>query len=159
MKASDSAGRHRPLQWLTRDAWLMVLARSTRSFGRAMLGVFLAIYLDRIGFSVVQIGLFITLGMAGGAFFSFVVTIVGDTLGRRRLLVLFTLATAAAGLTLAITDQLLVLIMAAFLGSFVVGEGGRPLENRVLRVGAYEGSSARGFACRSCGGGEQDQRR
>ena len=137
MNFNASIVRHLPLRWLTRDAWMFMLARGTRTFGRGAVGVLLAIYLDRIGFSVVQITLFISLGAAGSAFFAFVVALVGDTLGRRRLLVLFSLATAAAGLALVLTDQFLILGTAAFFGSFVVGGGGyggpiQPLESASL---------------------------
>ena len=129
--------RQVPLQWLTRDAWMFILARASRTFGRGAVGVLLAIYLNLIGFSVVQIGMYIGAGAAGAALLAFVVALIGDTLGRRRLLVLFSLATATAGLTLVLTDQFLILATAAFFGSFVVGGGGyggpiQPLESACL---------------------------
>ena len=117
-------GRPLPLQWLTRDAWILILTRGSRTFARSTLGVLLGIYLSIIGFSLVQIGLFLSIGLIGGGFFAFVITFIGDTMGRRRLLVVFSLVAASLGVALAITDSFVVLATVAFLSSLSVGGGG-----------------------------------
>ena len=131
--SNNRAARHLPLQWISRDGWIIILARGLRSFGTGSLGVLLAIYLDFLGLSLLQIGLFLSLTMAGSAFFSFVVALIGDTLGRRRLLILFTALSVAGLVVMAFTDLFLVLAVVAFVGNLNVGGGGgggpvQPLE-------------------------------
>ena len=112
------------------------MARMLRSFSRGFLAILLAIYLDLIGFSVIQITAFISLGLMGAAFFNIFVVFFGDTLGRRRLMVFFTLLMAVAGLVLAVTDNFLLLALGAFLAGLTLGGGGggpvQPLESATL---------------------------
>ena len=124
MSPDAPEGRRLPLQWLTRDAWLLMVARGARTFARTSLSIGLAIYLDIVGFSLVQIGLLLSVGLIGGAFFAFVITLIGDTLGRRRLLVLFAMVGATMGLALVITDNFALLATVAFISSLTVGVGG-----------------------------------
>ena len=113
-----------PLGWLSRDARLIILARGLRAFGQGTVSVLLAIYLDLLGFSLIQIGLFISAGLAGAAFYSFLIVFLGDALGRRRLLVAFALLPATAALVLTATDSFPLLAAVALLGSFGVAGGG-----------------------------------
>ena len=113
-----------PLGWLSRDARLIILARGLRAFGQGTVSVLLAIYLDLLGFSLIQIGLFISAGLAGAAFCSFLIVFLGDALGRRRLLVAFALLPATAALVLTATDSFPLLAAVALLGSFGVAGGG-----------------------------------
>jgi len=109
--------------WLTRDAWLIVFARGVRMFGKSYLAILLALYLDLLGFSLAQIGLFLSVGVAGSAFFAFIVGFVAGKFGRRRLLVTFALISASPGLALFFIDSFLPLLVIAFLGSFTAGGG------------------------------------
>ena len=84
-----------PLNWVTRDGKIIILARSVRAFAHGYIAVILAVYLSKIGFSLVQIGAFFSAGIAGGALFAFLVSLVADKLGRRRLLAFFSLTTAS----------------------------------------------------------------
>ncbi len=125
------------LAWMTRDAALIALARGMRTFGQGAVVVLLAIYLDVLGFSVIQIGLFISASLAGGALFTLVVVVAADAFGRRRLLVFFSLMTSAAALTVVATESFAVLLLASFLGSFAVAGGAAggavaPLEQATL---------------------------
>ena len=76
---------HLPLSWLTADAKLLLLARALRSFGNGSVAVLLAIYLHLIGFSLVQIGLFISAGLAGATLLSTLIVVAAESFGRRRL--------------------------------------------------------------------------
>ena len=125
------------MTWLSLDGRVIILARGLRTFAQASIAVLLAIYLDLLGFSLKQIGFLMSAGAAGGAFFSFIIVLLGDRFGRRRLLTWFSLVTGATGLALALTDQLLLLAAVAFLGSFTFGGGGargpvQPLEQAML---------------------------
>ena len=125
--------RPRPLAWITRDAWLIISARSVRGFAQTSIGIVIAIYLDLLGFSAWQIGLFLGFGIAGGTLTSVGIVFLGNALGRRWLLAGFTVLTGLTGVALAMTDQFVLLAFIAFVGSFNVGGGGpagpvQPLE-------------------------------
>ena len=137
MAETDGLPRSRPLSWVSRDAWTIIAARGLRTFAQASVGVLIGIYLTLLGFDYIQVGLFISIGLAGGAVFSTLIAFVGDAFGRRRLLALFTLFTGAAGLALAFSDQFIVLAAVMFLGSFNAAGGAptgpvQPLEQAAL---------------------------
>ena len=70
-----------------RDLALINLGALLRSLGIGMLGVLLGIYLFRGGLSSVEIGFVIAAGLAGAAVSTLVISMRGDRLGRRRMLV------------------------------------------------------------------------
>lgn len=124
------------LRWVSRDAKLIILARGVCTFARSSIAVLLALYLDKLGFSLVQIGAFLSAGLAGSAFFAFLVSLIAEKVGRRRLLVMFTLMSVVAGLALVFITDFLPLIFFVFLGS-ITGRGGvgganQPLEQASL---------------------------
>ena len=116
----------------------MISARALRTFAQTSISVFFAIYLTQIGYSVAQTGLLVTIGSAGSAFFAFVIVFIGDTFGRRRLLVTFTLLTGATGVGFALSDRYLLLaITTFFVGSLAISGSGprgpiQPLETASL---------------------------
>jgi len=127
-----------PLRWVNRDGKLIILSRGVCTFARSSIAILLALYLAELGFSLVQIGAFLSAGVAGSAFFAFLVSFIAEKVGRRRLLVMFTLMSAAAGLALVFIADFLPLIFFAFLGSIPgAGAGGaggaiQPLEQASL---------------------------
>lgn len=115
--------------WVPRDAWLIMIARGSRALGQSCIAVLLGIYLDSLGFNLIQIGLFISVGLAGGAVFSLVVALFSNMIGRRKLLTIFAIVTGSAGAALTTTDNYLILITIAFLGSFsMAGPAGGPIQ-------------------------------
>ena len=131
-------GRAPPLSWVSRDGKIVILARSVRTFAQGSIAVLFAVYLDMLGFSLTQIGMFFSFGIAGAAVFAFLVSLIAEKIGRRRLLIAFTLMTAAAGMVLVLTNDVVVLSAFAFLGTLSgVGGGGgaqptQPLEQASL---------------------------
>ena len=131
-------GRAPPLSWVSRDGKIVILARSVRTFAQGSIAVLFAVYLDMLGFSLTQIGVFFSFGIAGAAVFAFLVSLIAEKIGRRRLLIAFTLMTAAAGTVLVLTNDVVVLSAFAFLGTLSgVGGGGgaqptQPLEQASL---------------------------
>ena len=127
-----------PLGWVSRDGKMIILARSVRTFAQGSIAVIFAVYLDLLGFTLTQIGVFFSFGVAGAALFSFLVSLVAERVGRRRLMVALTLTTAAAGVVLVVTNDVAVLTAFAFLGTLSgVGGGGgaqptQPLEQASL---------------------------
>lgn len=127
-----------PLRWISRDGKIVIAARSLRTFATGFIAILLAVYLARLGFSLIQVGAFFSFGVAGSAFFAFIVGIVAEKVGRRRILAILTLLTAASGVALATTNNVLILTGFAFLGTLtgVAGGGGsqptQPLEQATL---------------------------
>ena len=133
-----------PLSWVSRDGKVIILARSVRTFAQGSIAVLFAVYLDMLGFSLTQIGVFFSFGVAGAAFFAFLVSLIAEKAGRRRTLIALTLMTAAAGVVMVLTDDVLVLTAFAFLGylSGVGGGGGaqptQPMEQASLADAASD---------------------
>ena len=112
------------LPWLSRDARLIILARGLRTFTQNYVAILLALYLDELGFSLFQIGAFLSVGAAGVAFFSFLVGLVTEKWGRRRSFIALTLMSATAGLAMFFVDGFVPLMLFAFVGSLTTGPGG-----------------------------------
>ena len=127
-----------PLRWISRDGWLIIMARTLRTFAQASIAVFFAFYMDLLGYSLTQIGLLVTIGSAGSAVLATSVIFVGETIGRRRLLIIFSMIVGLAGVGYAFTDRYLLLaIITFFVGSMAIsGSGPRgpfnPLETAAL---------------------------
>jgi MFS family permease len=99
---------------LHRDLALINAAGFLRSFGVGLIGVVLGIYLFRTGLSSFMIGLVIGAGLAGSVVATVVVSFAADRLGRRRSLLVLGVLSAIAGLALAWSPKLPVLVMMAF---------------------------------------------
>jgi MFS family permease len=98
------------------DARLIYTAGFLRSATVSFVGVTLAIHLANLGFSVASIGLLIGIGLAGSSVATVVVSLRGDSWGRRRVLLALTMLTAVGYLALAAFTQAAVLLPLAFLG-------------------------------------------
>ena len=127
-----------PLRWVTRDAWLIISARFLRTFAQSLIAVFFGIYLIELGYSLVQMGLLVTIGSIGSTLFATLIVFIGDTLGRRRLLIAFTAMMALAGLGYAFTERYTLLAFVSFfVGSLAISGSGprgpvQPLEQATL---------------------------
>jgi len=125
------------LSWVEWDARMAIAARATRSFAQSAVAVLIAIYLGLHGFSLVQVGAFLTVGAVGASLAAVVAGVLGDAVGRRRTLVTLSGLMALAGLLLVVSERFPVLLIAAFVGNlsgFVGGGGTGPLEQAVLAV-------------------------
>src|ERR671936_233095 len=69
--------------WIEWDAGMVIAARATRNFSQSAVAVLIAIYLGLHGFSLVQVGAFLTAGAMGAALAAVVAGGVGDAIGRR----------------------------------------------------------------------------
>src|SRR5262249_6205416 len=123
--------------WVGWDAGMASAARATRNFSQSAIAVLIAIYLGLHGFSLVQVGAFLTVGAAGAALAAVVAGVLGDALGRRRTLVTLSYLMALAGIVLVMSESFPVLLIAACVGNlsgFVGGGGTGPLEQAILAV-------------------------
>jgi MFS family permease len=99
-----------------RDRAVINLAGFLRSFGVGLMGVVLGIYLSRLGFSPLTIGIVIGIGLAGAASATATVSFFADHFGRKRSLLLLSLFTAIGGLALAVSPALPALLLMVFIG-------------------------------------------
>jgi MFS family permease len=138
------------LSAVNRDGLTIMAARALRAFAHSAASVVLAIYLDIRGFSLAEIGLFLTIGGFGAAAWALTTGIVGDTLGRRKMLVLISLFTAASGLSLAVAPAYPILVIIGFIGAFTAMAGGSgatgPLEQASLASTASPEKRTEAFA-------------
>jgi MFS family permease len=123
-----------PLHWINRDGKLIILGLGIRAFAQGSASIILALYLDKLGYSLVEIGAFLSAGVAGAACLTFIVSLFAERVGRRRLMVFFALLVSAAALGMVFVNSFLPLIVIAFFGN--VGAGGimpaAPLEQASL---------------------------
>jgi len=98
------------------DRRLICAGAFLRSVAVGMTGVFLALHLAKLGFDEVEVGLVVSLGLAGGAVGMGLATWGADRFGRRRSIVFFELVAASGGAAFAMSGSFPVVIAAAFFG-------------------------------------------
>ena len=99
-----------------RDISLLFTTRILRLFAYGFLSVVLALYLAQVGLSEGQIGLLLTLTLAGDASVTLWITTTADQIGRRRMLILGALLMVLAGGVFLLTHDPLLLTVAAIVG-------------------------------------------
>ncbi len=102
--------------WVTTDGWRVIIARGMRNFGYGFTSVLFGVTLSAAGFSIVQVGLLLTVALVGDIISIILVALFADRLGRRRVLAFFTLLMAAAGVAFALSHNVVILLLAAFFG-------------------------------------------
>lgn len=101
---------------IERDVGLIYATGFIRSATVSLVGVTLAIYLAALGFGPTQIGALIGVGLAGSSLATVVVSVRGDAWGRRRVLFVLALLSAAGYVALATTTSAAALVPCAFIG-------------------------------------------
>ena len=104
------------LRALPKDAVVLFLSRFIRLFAYGALSVILVFYLVSIGLTEAQVGILLTLTLAGDIAISLLLTTRADRIGRRRMLIVGAILMAGAGLAFASTKNLLFLIIAGTIG-------------------------------------------
>ena len=99
-----------------RDAAIIYAAGFVRSVTVGLVGVVLAIYLSQIGWSTAAIGVVIGAGLAGAAVATLIVSLRGDTFGRKRTLIALALLSACGYVAVAVANHAGVVILVAFFG-------------------------------------------
>jgi MFS family permease len=99
-----------------RDTFLLFATRIMRLFAYGFLSVVIALYLAEVGLSEAQIGLLLTLTLAGDASVTLWITTTADRLGRRRMLVLGAILMLLAGGMFLLTRDPILLTLAAIVG-------------------------------------------
>jgi MFS family permease len=133
-----------------RDQQLLYLAAFVRALATGLIGVLLGVYLGEIGLDAATIGVIVSAGLTGAAIGTFLVTLLGDRLGHRRVLLAIAVLSAAGGVALALSSHPLILGVAALLG--MVNGMGRDrgaalvVEQAVLPATASEAGRTLAFA-------------
>src|SRR5437588_2113188 len=99
------------LRTLPRDGVLLFVSRFTRLFAYGALSVILVFYLVSLGLTVAQVGLLLTLTLAGDIAISLLLTTRADRMGRRRTLIVGAILMAGGGVAFASTPNLPFLII------------------------------------------------
>ncbi len=99
-----------------RDVKILYAQRFVRLFAYGGSTLILASYLSALGFADSQIGLFMTLTLAGDVAISFLITIFADAMGRRAVLGLGSLMMTGAGVVFASSGNYWVLLLGAIIG-------------------------------------------
>jgi MFS family permease len=103
--------------WLTSDGKLLLAAKIVRTFAYGFLSVILAIYLKLIGFDDLLIGLILTTTLVNSVIFTLIASFYADILGRRKFLSIYAALMSVSGLIFAISENYIVLVIAAFIGT------------------------------------------
>ncbi len=120
------------LSELHRDAKLLMASRGIRAFAFSYLNVVFAIYLDRLGYATVTIGIIFSVAYLSGALLTAVWGYLSDRYGRRKILMLLAVLTIVSNLIYVFFSGLLFILMAVIIanvgagGSAGGGQGGGP---------------------------------
>lgn len=101
---------------LTRDGWLLFATRCSRMFAYGLLSIVLVLYLVEVGLKEWEVGLLLTLTLAGDTAISLWLTTTADRLGRRRTLIVGAVLMVLAGIAFVSTGSFLLLVLAATIG-------------------------------------------
>jgi len=96
--------------------YLIYAAAFLRSLGIGLIAVFLAIFLTHAGFTKTQIGIVISVGLIGAALGNLFVSIFGDRIGRKKVLIGYALLSGAGALFLCFDTNFYAVLFAAFFG-------------------------------------------
>ena len=109
--------------WVSRDGKLILLEKTVRTIPYGFLSVTFSLYLQHLGFSLVAIGVVLTLTILSSALYTFVISFVADRIGRRRTLVFFALTDFLAGALLFSSTDWWAPVLAGIVGNMTVGAG------------------------------------
>src|SRR5512137_752806 len=98
------------------DIPFLFTTRIIRMFGYGFLSVVLALYLAQRGLTEAEIGLLLTLTLAGDAGITLWLTTTADRLGRRRMLIIGAALMIMAGVIFSLTGNFILLVVTAIIG-------------------------------------------
>ena len=108
------------LCWLSKDGKLLLAARTLRTFAYGFLSVILAIYLKLVGFGDLYIGLLLTSTLVNSVIFTLIASFYADRIGRRKILIIYTVLMSLSGTIFFLTTNYIALIASALIGTINV---------------------------------------
>jgi MFS family permease len=100
----------------SRDVHILLLTRCIRMFAYGSSTLVLALYFAALGLSDTKIGLFMTLTLIGDVGLSLLLTLIADSLGRRRILIAGGILMAISGVVFATATNYWLLLLVAVVG-------------------------------------------
>jgi MFS family permease len=143
------------------DARLLMASRGIRAFAFSYLNVVFAIYLDRLGYSTVTVGVIFSVAYISSALLTAVWGYLSDRIGRRKILMLLALLTIVSNVILIYFTSLVFILAAVIIanvgagGSGGGGSGGgpfNPVEEALLAEKCQPENRNQIFAVNSCVG-------
>ena len=143
------------------DAKLLMASRGIRAFAFSYLNIVFAIYLDRLGYSTVTVGVIFSVAYISSAFLTAVWGYLSDRIGRRKILMLLALLTIVSNVILIYFTSLVFILAAVIIanvgagGSGGGGSGGgpfNPVEEALLAEKCQPENRNQIFAANSCVG-------
>ena len=110
------------VQNLHRDAKLLMASRGIRAFAFSYLNVVFAIYLNRLGYSTITIGVIFSVAYLSGALLTAVWGYLSDRYGRRKILMLLAVLTIISNAIFVFFSSLAFILLAVIIAN--VGSGG-----------------------------------
>src|SRR3989449_8031201 len=107
---------------LQRDVLVLMGSRGIRAFAFSYLNVIFAIYLSRLGYSTITVGLVISTAFASGAVLTAVWGFLSDRYGRKKILILLAALTIVSNTIYVLFSQLFFIFSAVMISN--VGAGG-----------------------------------
>lgn len=98
------------------DRRILYACAFLRALATGMMGVLLGIYLARLSFDAREVGFVVGAGLSGAALAALGVTLIGNRLGRRTMLVTLAVVSAGGAVVAALSSNLAVIAAAAFVG-------------------------------------------
>ncbi len=109
-------------RWLNRNLVCLFAGRGLRSASQAYLVIVVPLYLAALGYNATHIGLMFAIVAMASAVMAALTGIMSDRFGRKAMLIVISLMTAAGGAVFAFSTSFVVLTVAAALGT--IGRGG-----------------------------------
>lgn len=100
----------------SRDAKFLFLQRFFRLYAYGATFIILVHFLSSLGISDEHVGLFMTLTMLGDVVISFVLTLITDQVGRRKVLAAGAILMIVSGVVFALSSTYWVLVLASVVG-------------------------------------------
>ena len=120
--------------WISRDGKLVILARASRTFAVSVISVIFALYLDELEFSLIQIGLVISLGIASTAVYHLLVSLLSEKIGRRKCLVFLAILRLFGMVVLILSNRFAVIAVFSFLGTIAGFGTTEPVQSLELAI-------------------------
>jgi MFS family permease len=109
-------------RWLNRNLICLFAGRGLRSASQAYLVIVVPLYLARLGYDAMHIGVMFAIVAMASAVMAALTGILSDRFGRKAMLIVISLMTAAGGAVFVFSTSFVVLTVAAALGT--IGRGG-----------------------------------
>src|SRR3954471_793814 len=146
---------------LHRDAKLLMASRGIRAFAFSYLNIVFAIYLDRLGYSTITIGVIFSVAYLSGALLTAVWGYLSDRYGRRNILMLLAVLTIISTAILVFFSSLTFILLAVIIANVGAGGAGgggsgggpfNPVEEALLAEKCMPENRNQVFALNSCAG-------